>query len=187
MELNYINKLMSEASSERFSGRKVVLGEGKPKCNIMLIGEAPGADEEEQGRPFVGKAGKNLMGFLNTAGLKREDVYLTNVVKIRPFKLSAKTGGKINRPPEREEINFFIPFLKMEIEAVNPNLIVTLGNVPLQAVTDDKKATIGEYHGKIICVGESRDFPMYHPAAIIYNRGLEDVYYKDIEKLVDNL
>ena len=57
----------------------------------MLIGEAPGADEEEQGRPFVGKAGKNLMGFLNTAGLKREDVYLTNVVKIRPFKLSAKT------------------------------------------------------------------------------------------------
>ena len=159
MELNYINKLMSEASSERFSGRKVVLGEGNPKCSIMLI--------EEQGRPFVGKAGKNLMEFLNTAGLKREDVYLTNVVKIRPFKLSAKTGGKINRSPEREEINFFIPFLKMEIEAVNPNLIVTLGNVPLQAVTDDKKATIGEYHGKIICVGESRVFPMYHPAAII--------------------
>ena len=187
MELDYINKLILEASSERFSGRKVVFGEGKPKCNIMLIGEAPGADEEEQGRPFVGKAGKNLMGFLNAAGLKREDVYLTNVVKIRPFKLSTKTGGKINRPPEREEISFFVPFLKMEIEAINPNLIVTLGNVPLQTVTDDKKATIGEYHGKIIYVGENRIFPMYHPAAVIYNRGLEDVYYKDIEKLVDNL
>ena len=82
-------------------------------------------------------------GVFKYGRVEKEDVYLTNVVKIRPFKLSAKTGGKINRPPEREEINFFIPFLKMEIEAVNPNLIVTLGNVPLQAVTDDKKATIG--------------------------------------------
>lgn len=182
-----INKLIMEACAEAFPDRRVVFGEGSEDCKIMLIGEAPGADEEKQRRPFVGKAGKNLMEFLSMAELRREDAYLTNVVKIRPFKLSAKTGGKINRPPSREEIDFFVPFLRQEINAVNPLLVVTLGNVPLQAVLNNSKAVIGEYHGKITNIGRIKVFPLYHPAAVIYNSRLSDIYNEDIIKLRDNL
>ena len=91
----------------------------------------------------MGKAGKNLSAFLETIGLKREEIYISNVVKLRPTKESPKTGKAVNRPPSKDEIAFFLPFLQEEIKVVNPQWIVTLGNVPLKAVTGDAKAVIG--------------------------------------------
>ncbi|MFR2494950.1 MAG: uracil-DNA glycosylase [Christensenellales bacterium] len=118
-----------------------------------------------QGRPFVGKAGKNLDHFLELAGLAREEIYISNVVKIRPTK-TGSTGRLSNRPPTKEEIAFFRPWLMAEIARVNPGVIATLGNVPLQAVTDSR-LTIGEAHGKLMAAGETGRplFALYHPAS----------------------
>ena len=182
-ELNDFKAGLISLAKVKFPERNIVMGEGSIHSKIMLIGEAPGGDEEKLGRPFVGKAGKNLTYFLESVGIDRKSLYITNVVKVRPYKLSKKTGRKSNRPPNREELEFFIPFLDREIEAVKPELIVTLGNTPLRAVTKDKTANIGDYHGQLIYAGEYRLFPLYHPAAIIYNNKLEEVYNEDIWKL----
>lgn len=178
-----INKKMSAEAEKIFYGKKLVFGEGcchRPE--IMMIGEAPGGDEEKQGRPFVGKAGKNLNEFLDIVGLKREDIYISNVVKLRPVNISPKTGKAVNRPPKKEEISFFLPYLMEEIDTVAPALIVTLGNVPLKAVSGEN-IVIGDYHGRITSFGGRRVFPLYHPAAIIYNRSLKDTYYEDLYRL----
>ena len=113
--------------------RPRVFGEG-PGHNpvLMLIGEAPGEQEALQGRPFVGKAGKNLDAFLQTVHLRREEIYITNVVKVRPSKISP-AGRVVNRPPSREEKKLFTPWLMKEIAIVRPTMLVTLGNVALQA------------------------------------------------------
>ena len=113
--------------------KPIVFGEGQwHSPEIMLIGEAPGEQETLQGRPFVGKAGKNLDGFLSVVGLLREEIYISNVVKVRPVKISVK-GTVSNRPPNREELELFTPWLKREILLVQPKTIVTLGNVALKA------------------------------------------------------
>lgn len=174
---------MVKKSKETFGERKVILGEGfydNPK--IMLIGEAPGANEEKEGRPFVGSAGKNLNEFLELINLKRENIYISNVVKIRPFKLSSKTNKPINRPPNKEELNFFTPYLLKEIEIISPKIIVTLGNTSLKAVYK-ADATIGDMHGMLTNIMDYKLFPLYHPASIIYNRSLKDTYTKDVLEL----
>ena len=91
--------------------RTLVYGEGVKNAKLMMIGEAPGAREALLGRPFVGKAGKNLDEFLSISGIKREEIYITNTVKFRPTKLSP-SGGIVNRPPSQEEIALFLPWLK---------------------------------------------------------------------------
>lgn len=149
----------------------------------MLIGEAPGEKEEEMKRPFVGQAGKNLDEFLNILELNREDIYITNVVKIRPYKINPKTNRKSNRPPNSFEIEISLNTLKKEIDIIKPQIIVTLGNIPLRAVLNNKKASIGEFHGKAINIDSFILFPLYHPASIIYNRSLKEIYYEDILKL----
>ncbi|MBQ7886521.1 MAG: uracil-DNA glycosylase [Clostridia bacterium] len=165
----------------------LVFGEGPLNPVLMLIGEAPGEQESLQGRPFVGKAGKNLDHFLELAGLKREEIYISNAVKIRPTKVS-KTGRVSNRPPTREEIALFRPWLMREIAEVRPKMIATLGNVPLGAVTAGKQ-TIGQVHGTVIPAGETGLplFALYHPASLIYNRSLESVYEKDVRALAERL
>ena len=111
-----INKKMTEEALKAYPDKKLVFGEGNTdRPLIMMIGEAPGGDEEKLGRPFVGKAGKNLNEFLDIVGLKREDIYISNVVKLRPVNISPKTGKPVNRPPKKDEIEFFLPFLKEEI------------------------------------------------------------------------
>ena len=176
--------LLKTAEKTPYGEKRIVFGEGKEQPALMMIGEAPGGEEEQQGRPFVGKAGKNLSAFLEVVGLKREEIYISNVVKIRPTKNSPKTGKPVNRPPSAEEIAFFLPFLQEEIEAADPKVIVTLGNVPLKAVTDEKKAVIGEYHGKPQPLADGRTlFALYHPAAVIYNRALQEVYDADLIRL----
>ena len=162
----------------------LVFGEGPLNPKLMLIGEAPGEQETLMGRPFVGKAGKNLDRFLELAGMRREEIYISNAVKIRPTK-TGRTGRISNRPPTKEEIALFRPWLLREIDLVAPQVIATLGNVPLFAVTNDKKLTIGEAHGRVLEAGETgrRLFALYHPASLIYNRALEPVYEQDVRAL----
>lgn len=160
---------------------KVVLGEGNEKANIMLIGEAPGKYEEEKGRPFVGQAGKNLDEFLQVLKLNREDIFITNAVKIRPYRINEKTGRKVNRAPNKKELEISIETLKKEIEIVSPKIIVTLGNTSLKAILGNVK--IGEVHGTLLEYNGKYVYPLYHPASIIYNRGLYDTYIEDLNKL----
>ena len=159
----------------------LVFGEGPLHPKLMLIGEAPGEQETLMGRPFVGKAGKNLDHFLELAGMRREEIYISNAVKIRPTK-TGKTGRISNRPPTKEEIALFRPWLLREIDLVAPQVNATLGNVPLYAVTGDRRLTIGEAHGRVMEAGETgrRLFALYHPASLIYNRALEPVYEQDV-------
>ena len=161
----------------------LVFGEGPVRPKLMLIGEAPGEQESIQGRPFVGKAGK----ILELAGLAREEIYISNAVKIRPTRVG-KTGRISNRPPTKEEIALFRPWLIAEIEMVAPRVLATLGNVPLHAVTGEK-TTIGQAHGRMGIAGETGMplFALYHPASLIYNRALTDVYERDVRVLAEQL
>lgn len=174
---------LKEEYINKYSDRRLVFGEGNTDGGIMLIGEAPGGEEEKLGRPFVGKAGKNLDEFINIAGLKREELYISNVVKFRPTSVSEKTGRNINRTPSREEIEDFVPLLKEEIKTFKPKLIVTLGNVPLKAVTGNNRLSIGDCHGKLIEQEGMRIYPLYHPASVIYNRSLKNVYAADVKEI----
>ena len=166
-----------------YEGEKKVLvfGEGDRRAPVMLIGEAPGEQETLQGRPFVGKAGKNLDEFLEIAGLDRKALYVTNTVKFRPTKISA-SGRTVNRPPTQEEIRLFLPWLRREIGLVSPMCVVTLGNVPLKALAG-RKAVIGDAHGTFLDLDGAALYPMYHPASLIYNPSLKDVYRADILRL----
>ena len=129
--------------------RKVLgFGEGAKGAPVMLIGEAPGEQESLMGRPFVGKAGKNLDAFLEGAGMARDELYVTNTVKFRPTRLSA-AGRVVNRPPTQEEIKLFLPWQLREIELVGPECVVTLGNVPLRALAG-RGSTIGEVPGRFL-------------------------------------
>ena len=141
---NLQQELLAAVETSAYKENIIVFGEGAENHALMMIGEAPGGDEEKQGRPFVGKAGKNLSAFLEVVGLKREEIYISNVVKLRTTKESPKTGKAVNRPPSAEEIAFFLPYLLEEIKVISPKVVVTLGNVPLKAVTGEKKAGIGD-------------------------------------------
>ena len=168
--------------------KHLVFGEGKnDQPRLMLIGEAPGEQETLQGRPFVGKAGKNLDGFLEAVGLQREEIWISNVVKIRPTKVSEK-GTVSNRPPSKEELALFRPYLYEEISLVSPQLVVTLGNVALKSLLGEREV-IGDHHGRL-CLSDASltgetlcVFPLYHPASIIYNRSLQAVYAEDLVRL----
>lgn len=169
---------------------KVVFGDGNTSARIVLVGEAPGEKEEELGKPFVGQAGKNLDEFLNILNLKRDDIYITNVVKIRPYKINPETGRKSNRPPDKKEVEVSIGTLERQLKIIRPEIVVTLGNVPLKAILKDDNAKIGNYHGKPIKLNEFVIFPLYHPASIIYNRALREIYNEDVHKLkeyIDNI
>ena len=163
-----------------YEGEKKVLvyGEGDMDARVMMIGEAPGEQEALQGRPFVGKAGKNLDGFLALAGMDRRQLYVTNAVKFRPTKISP-AGRVVNRPPTQEEIRLFLPWLLKEIALVDPACVITLGNVPLKALMG-RQASIGDMHGAFIQHEGRTVYPMYHPASLIYNPGLKTVYREDI-------
>ncbi len=161
--------------------RKVlVFGEGRVGAPVMMIGEAPGEQESLQGRPFVGKAGKNLDAFLQGAGMDRGSLYVTNTVKFRPVRRSP-SGRTVNRPPTQEEVRLFQPWLLREIGLVGPRFIITLGNVPLRALAG-RSSVIGEMHGQFVDWNGRTLFPMYHPASVIYNPALKAVYERDIAR-----
>ena len=191
-ELERFNERMQAFFAPLWPGEEkpLVLGEGcSERPPVMLIGEAPGEQEAMSGRPFVGKAGKNLDGFLTVLQLNREDIYISNVVKIRPTKVSEK-GRVSNRTPNREELALFTPYLLEEILLVQPKMLVTLGNTALHALLG-AKSTIGACHGQVLTAhvqadkqaGDFQLFALYHPASIIYNQKLKDVYQAELERL----
>lgn len=180
-------ELIRRFEQDHGQSEALVFGEGPVEARLMLIGEAPGEQETRLHRPFVGKAGKNLDHFLSLSGLKREEIYITNVVKIRPTR-QGKSGRLSNRPPNREELTFFVPELLREIEIVGPERIAVLGNTPLHALAGNG-VMIGNVHGQFVpIVGSDRTcFALYHPASLIYNPGLKGVYESDIRLLADLL
>ncbi|MCL2617350.1 MAG: uracil-DNA glycosylase [Defluviitaleaceae bacterium] len=180
----FYERIVSEIQRDSgFIGRSIVLGEGNADSpRLVFVGEAPGASEEREGRPFVGTAGKNLDQTLAALGCARERIFITNLVKVRPVKQNPKTGRLSNRPPTRDEAEFFTPLLLEELALLRPTCVVTLGNFALCAITGSKNATIGRMHGKLTR-GEFNLFPLYHPAAAIYNRKLRAVMDKDVLEL----
>ena len=180
MSMDKLNAELTAFIDGLYEGEKKVLvfGEGEANAPVMLVGEAPGEQESLLGRPFVGKAGKNLDEFLEGAGMERSALYVTNAVKFRPTKVSA-AGRTVNRPPTQEEVKLFVPWLEREIALVDPKCVVTLGNVPLKALTD-RRQVIGSLHGQFMDLNGRLLFPMYHPASVIYNPSLKEVYRRDL-------
>lgn len=159
------------------SRKEAVPGEGPTDAEIMLIGEAPGARENEQGRPFVGASGRFLEQLLKQASLTRAEVWITNVVKCRP-------PG--NRDPLADEIEICTStYLERQIEIVNPSIIVTLGRHSMGLFF--KGATITQIHGQMRQVGERFVIAMYHPAAALHQAALKSVLMEDFAKLPELL
>ena len=184
--------LLSEADTPAGEYASPVFGDGNPSAATVLIGEAPGAEETRQGRPFVGKAGRHLDSLLERAGIDRADVYTTNVVKYRPVVRSERSVR--NRTPNPREIAAALPLLRDELLAIAPKTVVTLGNVPLRAVLQLcglEADTIGALHGRPIpaALGSIHFtlFALYHPASGIYNRALLDVMERDAISLGEHL
>jgi len=148
---------------------RCVPGEGNPQAAVMFVGEAPGATEDQLGRPFVGRAGKLLDELLAEAGLVRGDVWITNVVKARPPK---------NRDPKAPEVAHWMPVLQQEVELIRPRLIVPLGRHALKHFAPAAK--IGEVHGRLT---DGNLFPLYHPAAAMYNASLKETLFADARAL----
>lgn len=169
-----------------------ITGDGPIPSDILFVGEAPGKTEVEQGKPFVGAAGKTFESYLNSIGYTRDKIRITNTCYFRPIKLKKGLSGRIttsNRPPKTREIELFREVLDEEISLVNPKIIVTLGNVPLKRLTNFKR--IGDCHGKLYFNKDLNKyvFPMYHPSALIYNRS-EDflkAYQNDWQELKKSL
>jgi uracil-DNA glycosylase len=150
-----------------------VPGEGNPDAQIMFIGEAPGAKENETGRPFVGAAGKFLEEMLNSIGLERQDVFIANIIKYQP-------PG--NRDPLPEEIRFQLPFLLKQIAIIKPKLICFLGRHSMSAFLSDQ-GTISQIHGRLIRKDNQWYLPLYHPAAALYNGGMRQTLLDDFQKI----
>ena len=179
-----------------YEGEKKVLvyGEGDVSARIMMIGEAPGEQETLLGRPFVGKAGKNLDAFLELAGMDRRQLYVTNTVKFRPTKISP-AGRTVNRPPTQEEVRLFLPWLQREIELVDPVCIITLGNVPLRALlgrvacqyTLNEQVFIGRDHGRWYERKGVWFMPTFHPSALLRDPAKKRDAWEDFQKVRDKL
>ena len=138
----------------------VVFGTGNEQARVLIVGEAPGKNEDLQGKPFVGAAGKYLDELLGIAGLEREEVFIANVLKCRP---------PSNRDPRPEEIEMCTPFLREQTRTINPEFIVTLGNFSTKFILKTEVG-IGRMHGVLQQAGRFKVFPVYHPAAAIYDR-----------------
>ncbi|MFH0791807.1 MAG: uracil-DNA glycosylase [bacterium] len=160
-----------------------VIGEGNHFAEIMFIGEAPGMNEALKGRPFCGASGRILDELIGSIGLKREDVYITNVVKDRPPE---------NRDPQPEEIDLYSPYLDRQIEIIQPKTIATLGRFSMAYIMkkyglENELKSISQIHGKIFTgnasYGTIRIIPLYHPAVALYHGVNKEVLIKDIKTL----
>jgi uracil-DNA glycosylase family 4 len=166
-------KLKSWKGIEIAKTSNPVPGYGSETAEIVFVGEAPGQKEDEQGKPFVGQAGKLLDELLKSIGLEREDIYITNTVKFRPPE---------NRDPTPEEKAACLPFLQMELAIIKPKVIVPLGRHAL--TTFFTKMSITEAHGKPQGIAEGITvFPIYHPAAALHNPGLRQALFDDFKAL----
>ncbi len=159
------NKVCPELAS---SATQLVFGDGNPEAELVFIGEAPGKNEDLQGKPFVGAAGKFLNEMLEMIGLGREDVYITNIVKYRPPN---------NRDPLPEEKSAFLPYLESQLEVIKPKLTITLGRHSLNCFLPDLK--IGQVHGQPKRFRGRVYLPLFHPAAALYNGAMRQTLIDD--------
>jgi DNA polymerase len=161
-----------------------VPGEGPQHADIMFVGEAPGAKEDETGRPFVGQSGDLFTDLMKGAGIKREDVFITSILKCRPPE---------NRNPEKEEIRVCAPYVLAQMDSISPIVLVTLGNVAYDFFSTTfylPKKTVGEVRGQVFrlhSTGCKFLIPTYHPAGLIYNKKLIPDFKEDLEKAVKYL
>ncbi len=149
-----------------------VPGEGNAQARVLLIGEGPGWHEDQQGKPFVGPSGQFLTELIESAGLKREDVFITNIVKHRP---------PSNRDPLPDEIAACSIYLERQIESIDPDVIVTLGRFSMSKYFPGER--ISKIHGKPKNVGNRLVVPMYHPAAALHNGSLRATIEEDFGRL----
>ncbi|MCD6568326.1 MAG: uracil-DNA glycosylase [Dehalococcoidia bacterium] len=154
------------------SRTRVVPGEGAEDADLFFIGEAPGWYEDQQGRPFVGPAGQFLSQLLALIGLRREQVYISNVIKCRPPQ---------NRDPLPAEIEACCGWLDRQLEIIRPRMIITLGRYSLARYFPNE--SIGKVHGKARKVGDVIFFPMYHPAAALHQGSLRSIIEEDMRKI----
>lgn len=160
-----------------------VIGEGNHFATLMFVGEAPGRNEAQTGRPFVGAAGKVLDELLISAGIPRSSVYITNIVKDRP---------PFNRDPLPEEVKIYGPFLNRQIAIIQPKVIVTLGRFAMQYIMEEFELVwqlkpISQMHGKVFearaSYGPIQIVPLYHPALAVYNAATKDTLKQDFQIL----
>lgn len=156
---------------------KFVFGDGSPEAEIMFIGEAPGRDEDLQGIPFVGRAGKLLNKMLDDVGLRREDVYIANILKSRPPE---------NRDPEPEEVEACEPFLHAQIKLLKPKIICSLGRIAAQTLLRTKM-TLGEMRGRWFDYQGTKFMVTYHPAAILRAMNNYESLIDDLKRLLKEL
>ncbi len=151
---------------------QLVMGDGNADADIVFIGEAPGKNEDQQGKPFVGAAGRFLDEMLQAADLNRSDVYITNIVKYRPPN---------NRDPEPEEKREFWPFLMRQLEIIQPKVVITLGRHSGAAFIPDLHISRDHGHARIVRFQGSEwlVIPLYHPAAALYNGSMRQVLIDD--------
>jgi uracil-DNA glycosylase family 4 len=178
-KLEKLNETMHEhcTCELKQQATNVVAGYGSASAKVMFIGEAPGKNEDEQGLPFIGRAGKFLDEMLLSINLKREDVYITNVLKYRPPN---------NRDPKPEEIESCWPWLQAEIELIEPKLIVLLGRHALIRFFPNLKISNAHgkvYHANIDGLGERYYFASYHPAVALYRGNSRNLLFEDFTKI----
>jgi DNA polymerase len=152
----------------REGATQLVMGDGNPDADLVFIGEAPGKNEDIQGKPFVGAAGRFLNEMLEMIGLRREDVYITNIVKYRP-------PG--NRDPYPEEKQVFLKYLESQLEVIQPKLVVTLGRHSLNCFLPDLQ--ISQVHGQPKRYNGRVYLPLFHPAAALYNGAMRQTLIDD--------
>jgi len=153
------------------SRTNTVFGEGNPKAELMFIGEGPGRDEDEQGRPFVGKSGQLLTKMINAMGYQREDVYIANIVKCRPPN---------NRTPLPNEAEVCLPFLLRQIEIIKPKVIILLGAVPLKYLLN--KTGITKIHGEWFDFNGIKTIASFHPAFLLRDPRQKKPAWEDLQK-----
>lgn len=154
----------------------LVMGDGNINADIVLIGEAPGKKEDEQGLPFIGAAGKFLNEMLETVGMDRSDVFITNIVKYRPPN---------NRDPNPVEKQAFWPYLVRQLDIIRPKIVVTLGRHSMEYFLPDKKISVVHGQPERIAFGDTNIVivPLYHPAAALYNGSMRQTLIEDFMKL----
>ena len=156
---------------------KIVFGDGSPKAELVFIGEGPGADEDYQGLPFVGRAGKLLTQMIEAMGLQRRDVYICNVVKCRPPE---------NRAPEPDEVNTCSPYLLRQIDVIRPKVIVCLGAVAAKTLLETTRG-ISQFRGEWLEWRGRKLLATYHPAYLLRNPNAKGEVWKDLQKVMVEL
>ena len=166
---------------------KAVFGTGNPRAELMFVGEGPGFDEDHKGEPFIGRAGQLLTKIIEAIGMKREDVYIANIVKCHPMIDPSDPEKRGNdRPPSPEEVNCCFPYLEKQIELIKPKVICTLGNSSAQTMLGTFTG-ISKLRGRFVEYKDVKLMPTYHPAALLRNPSLKKEVWEDMKLIRDVL